>query len=30
MYRADPDGMYAKWGVEAAVAEYMGKAMAVL
>jgi hypothetical protein len=26
----DPAGMYAKWGVEAAVAEYMGKAMAEL
>ncbi len=30
MHRDDPDGMYAKWGVEAAVAEYMGKAMAAL
>ena len=30
MHRDDPDGMYAQWGVEPAVAEYMGKAMAVL
>ena len=30
MHHDDPDGMYAKWGVEPAVAEYMGKAMAAL
>ena len=30
MHHDDPDGMYAKWGMEPAVAEYMGKAMAVL
>jgi len=30
MHHDDPGGMYAKWGVEPAVAEYMGKAMAAL
>ena len=30
MYRDDPDAMYARWGVDAGVAEYMGKAMAAL
>lgn len=30
MYRDDSDAMYARWGVDAGVAEYMGKAMAAL
>lgn len=30
MHRDDPDAMYARWGVDAGVAEYMGKAMAAL
>ena len=30
MRRDDPDAMYARWGVDAAVADYMGKAMAAL
>ncbi len=30
MHRDDPDGMYARWGVDAGVAEYMGRAMAAL
>ncbi len=30
MHRDDPDDMYERWGVESAVAEYLGKAMAAL
>ena len=30
MHRDDPDAMYAKWGVDAGGAQYMGKATAAL
>jgi hypothetical protein len=30
MHRDDPEAMYARWGVEPEVAEYMGRAMTAL